>query len=280
MAAMGNGSSERPAETGWLPDTPIDDNLLRQFLHNQADVCDLIAEGFAGAVVRTPDVALAASRCVVPYFNEALLLRPLIGDDDKALEEIDRFYAASDSPSWVLLSAWPTPPLARRGWALVGHPAFVVRTPGASLRPPVARAGVALDVRRARTPEDLATAERILVEGYPIEEGVGRQGAALPGSLGGADISVRIASADGVDVAVGMGHVAHGCVNLCGAATLPSARRTGAWGALVRARVQDAPDLPAVAFTSDFSRPGFEHLGFVSLLRFTMWARLRTDHVD
>jgi hypothetical protein len=39
----------------------------------------------------------------------------------------------------------------------------------------------------------------------------------------------------------------------------------------VRARIDDAPDQPAVAFTSDYSRPGFEHLGFVTVLRFTMW---------
>jgi hypothetical protein len=265
-----DGSAQRPAETGWLPDTPVDDTLLRQFLHNQADVCDVIAEGFAGDVARTPEVALAASHCVVPYLNEALLFRPLHDGDDGLLDEIERFFAASAAPRWVLLSAWPTPPLSGRGWQLVGHPAFVVRSPGASVPAP-APSAVTAAVRSARTVDDVTAAERIFVEGYPIEEGAGRPGAALPGSLAGTDVSVRIASADGVDVAVGMGHVAHGCVNLCGAATLPAARRTGAWGALVRARLQDAADLPAVAFTSDYSRPGFEHLGFVSVLRFTMW---------
>ena len=33
------------------------------------------------------------------------------------------------------------------------------------------------------------------------------------------------------------------------------------------------PPETAIAFTSDYSRPGFEHLGFVSILRFTMWFR-------
>jgi hypothetical protein len=129
----------------------------------------------------------------------------------------------------------------------------------------------------ASTSEDLAIAEGIFVEGYPIAEGVGRPGATLPSSLADTNVTVRIASVDGVDVAVGMGHVAHGCVNLCGAATVPAARRTGAWGALVRARVEDGRDLPAVAFTSDYSRPGFEHLGFVSVVRFTMWTQTTTQ---
>ena len=47
--------SERPPETGWLADTPVDDTLLRQFLHNQADVCDVIAHHFDGTIARTPD---------------------------------------------------------------------------------------------------------------------------------------------------------------------------------------------------------------------------------
>jgi hypothetical protein len=275
MTTTDDGPVERPPETGWLPDTPVGDNLLRQFLHNQAEVCDLIAEGFGGDASRTSAVALAASRCVVPYFNEALLLRPLGSDADSVLDEIDGFYARREASSYVLLSAWPTPPLESRGWELVGHPAFVVRTAGAALRPPTTRAGADVAVRRATTAAEIAIAERIFVDGYPIEEGAGRPGATLPSSLTGSDITVRIASVDEIDVAVGIGYVAHGCSNLCGAATLPAARGTGAWGALVRARVQDAPHLPAVAFTSDYSRPGFEHLGFVSVLRFTMWIRAR-----
>ena len=277
MSSTDDDSVERPPETGWLPDTPVGDNLLRQFLHNQADVCDLIAEGFGGDVARTSALALAASRCVVPYFNEALLLRPLRDADDEVLGEVDRFFAASDAPSWVILSAWPTPALDARGWELVGHPAFVVRTPATSLRPPAARPDVDVAVRLVDTTDDLASAERIFVDGYPIEEAAGQSGATLPSSLIDTDVTVRIASVDGVDVAVGIGYAGQGCVNLCGAATLPAARRTGAWGALVRARVGDGPDLPAVAFTSDYSRPGFEHLGFVSVLRFTMWSRTRNE---
>jgi hypothetical protein len=263
----------RPPETGWLADTPIHDTLLRQFQHNQADLCEVIAGEFGGTVDRTPDVALAASRCVVPYFNEALLLRPLRDGDDPVLDLVERFFAASDAPAAVLLSAWPTPPLEGRGWHLVGHPAFVVRTPGAPLQEPAPRPGVTLALWRAVAPDDVLAAERVFVDGYPLPEGQGRPGASLPGAITETDVSVRVASVDGKDVAVGLGYVGHGCVNLCGAATLESARRTGAWGALVRARVADGGDLPAVAFTSDDSRPGFEHLGFVSVFRFSLWAR-------
>ncbi len=267
--------SERPSETGWLADTPVEDNLLRQFLHNQADFADLVAERFGGATARTDDVALAASRCLVPYFNEALLLRPVLAPDDPVLDVVDEFFASSDAPTWVLLSAWPTPALEHRGWDPVGHPAFVIRTPGAELRSPAPRPAVPLELRRAAGPADIVAAERVMADGYPLESAQGRPGSAFPESLADSDVATHIAAVDGTDVAVGLGHVAHGCVNLCGAATLEAARRTGAWGALVRTRVAAAPDLPAVAFTSDYSRPGFEHLGFVSTLRFTMWSKGR-----
>jgi hypothetical protein len=72
---------------------------------------------------------------------------------------------------------------------------------------------------------------------------------------------------------VGLVHVAHGVVNLCLGATLPIARRRGVWESLVWARVADAPHLPAAAFTSDLSRPGFERMGFVVTHRLTLWLR-------
>ena len=86
------------------------------------------------------------------------------------------------------------------------------------------RADTELAVRTAITSEDLAIAQRFFVEGYSIEEGVGRPGATLPSSLADTSVTVRIGSVDGVDVAVGMGHVAHGCVNLCRGGDQPDPR--------------------------------------------------------
>ena len=89
----------------------------------------------------------------------------------------------------------------------------------------------------------------------------------------GSPMRLRIASLDAVAVASAASHIAHGVVNLCLAATLPVARRRGAWAALVHARVGDDPSLPAVAVASDDSRPGFERMGFVPITRFTLWTR-------
>jgi hypothetical protein len=43
---------ERPLETGWRPDTPVTDDLLRQFLFNQAGVNEAVAGGTGGRTRR------------------------------------------------------------------------------------------------------------------------------------------------------------------------------------------------------------------------------------
>jgi len=267
-------TTERPLEDGWLPDTPIGDTLLRRFVNDQADVNDTVARACGGRVERTDDVFLADAASAVPYYNQALLARPLRGDGDPVLDTVESFFAGAATLT-TLLSLWPTPDLGARGWILGGHPAFVVR--GAAPLPGDSggaggASGVA--VRDVATVDDLHAAERVAVEGYPIPEAVGLPpGTVLPAALLDSALRMRVALVDGEPAAVGLSHMGHGVVNLCLGATLPAARRRGAWEALVWARVGDAPDLPAVAYTSDFSRPGFLRMGFLPITRFTLWIR-------
>jgi hypothetical protein len=185
------------------------------------------------------------------------------------LDVVDRFFAGVHHAATVL-SIWPTPDLAARGWLLVGHPVAVLRAPGRFDHP--TRDGVG--VRLAATTRDLAAAERVAVEGYPLDPARGLPpGSLFTTALGDAGVRVRVADVDGDPAAVGLSHVGHGLVNLCFAATLPAVRRRGAWAALVEARVADAPDLPAIAYTSDHSRPGFVAMGFLPITRFTLWER-------
>ena len=255
-------------ETGWRTDAPVADSILRAFLHNQADVGDVLAAAVGGRQHRVPGLALSDTGGPVVYTNQAVLFRPVLTADDPLLDEADRFFTTSTA---MLLSAWPTPDLYGRGWQLIGHPMFVVRAPGP--HEPVSRSGppgVRIDI--ARTAADLALAERVVIDGYPLPEAAGRPPNALFGTpLVDGPIRIRTAFVDGEPAAVGSGHVGHGVVNLCLAATLPRARRRGAWRSLVWARVDDAPDLPAAAFTSDDSRPGFIALGFLPITRFTLW---------
>ena len=244
----------RPLETGWLPDTPVGDSLLRRFVANQADLQDHLVGAVGGRSDRTPDVALSDSGVAAVYLNQAVLLRP-ISDADAVLDHVASFYAGS---AGLLLSPWPTPDLTGRGWQLVGHPMFVVRGPVGA--PADARPGD-VNVRRAESADDLALVERIVIDGYPAPEldGLPANRALGPALLGSA-VRHWIGYLDGTPTATAASHAAHGVVNLCLAA------------GRVAARCADAPDLPAVAFTSDYSRPGFLRMGFLPITRFTLWA--------
>jgi hypothetical protein len=253
--------------TGWGAREPIDDSVLRGFLFNQAEVIRAFACGPGSRYERTDDVAMADGNVPVAYVNMAVLLRPVTTAGDAVLDTVADFYAPATDRASMLLSVWPTPDLSARGWHLVGHPMFVVRAPGAVTA--TARAGV--DVRDVTTPDDLRALERIAIDGYPIPEAASSApGATYPDPLLAAEVSLRLGLVDGEPVSAAAGSVAHGVTNLCFAATLPAGRRRGVWSALVWARVADAPDLPAVAFTSDDSRPGFVKHGFLPLMRFTL----------
>jgi hypothetical protein len=170
----------------------------------------------------------------------------------------------------TLLSAWPTPDLRARGWTLVGHPAFVLRGPAP--HPPAGRAGI--DTALVRTPSDLAVAERIAIEGYPLESAPGAPANSVYAeSTLESPLLVRIGRLAGEPVSVAASYFAHDVVNLCLAATLPAGRRKGVWVQLVADRVNDEEHYPSCAITSDDSRPGFVKLGFLPVQRLTMWLR-------
>lgn len=261
--------AQTPLETGWLAETPIEDSILRRFIHNQADINGALATAGGGRTGRSTGVFLSDAAIPVAYMNQAILTRPLTGDDDPVLDAIDKFFAAGTSPA-TILSIWPTPDLSGRGWSLAGHPAVVLRAPGpVDYEPPAD-----VEVRVAATTEDFAAAERVAVEGYPLPEAAGlAEGSVLPPGLADAGVVVRLGLLDGEPVAVGNAYAGHGLVNLCLGATLPAARRRGVWEALVWARVNEAPELPAIAYTSDDSRPGFISRGFLPVTRFTLWIR-------
>ena len=146
----------RPLETGWLDDTPADDNIVRGFTLAQAALDAELALAMGGRVDDDGEVALADSSGPVPYFNQAVLLRPLESADDPQLARIESFFAKSEGRPRTLLSMWPTPDLSTRGWSLVGHPAFCVRAPGPHANPRAE--GVTIET--VTTPERLAVAER------------------------------------------------------------------------------------------------------------------------
>jgi hypothetical protein len=256
--------------TGWGAHEPIDDSVLRRFVFNQADVVRAMAGGPRGRQASDDDVVMVDSGGPVAYNNMAVLLRPVTDAGDPVLDRITDFYADATDRASLLLSVWPLPDLGPRGYVLGGHPMFVVRAPGPFDAP--TRDGV--EVREVRTIDDLLVLERVAIEGYPIDEAKGLPpGSSFSETLLDSSVTLRLGCADGEPVSGAAALDAHGVVNLCFAATLPAGRRRGVWSALVWARVGQAPDQPAVAFTSDDSRPGFVRMGFLPVTRFTLMVR-------
>jgi hypothetical protein len=262
--------SGEPLATGWGAHEPIDDSVLRRFVFNQADVLRAMAGGPSGRAASDDDVVMVDSGGPVAYNNMAVLLRPVTSANDPALDRIAEFYADARDRASLLLSVWPLPDLSERGLVLGGHPMFVVRAPGPV--PTGMREGV--EVRDVTTVDDLHTLERVAIEGYPIDEAAGAApGTVFSDTLLDSAVALRLGLVDGEPVSGAAALDAHGVVNLCFAATLPAGRRRGVWSALVWARVNQAPDQPSVAFTSDDSRPGFIHMGFLPIARFTLMVR-------
>ena len=97
--------------------------------------------------------------------NPVVLLQPL-DDPGTRLAEIARL--VPDGVPYLLISPWPTEDLTRHGLVLVGHPPLMARLPSASPAPPAGPQH--LEVREVLDPEQLAIAEQVLVEGYPMPE--------------------------------------------------------------------------------------------------------------
>jgi hypothetical protein len=262
--------ADAPLATGWGPAEPIDDSVLRRFVFNQADALRVMASGPDARHVADDDVVMVDSGGPVVYDNMAVLLRPVTSASDPVVDRIAEFYAECRDRGACVLSVWPLPDLSDRGLHVGGHPMFVVRAPGRV----TATFAAGVEVQEVTTLDELRTAERIAIEGFPIDAAKGSPpGSAFPDPVLASDVSLRLGFVDGEAVSAAALLVAHGVSNLCFGATLPQGRRRGVWSALVWSRVSHAPDLPAVAFTSNDSRPGFVKLGFLPVTRFTFLVR-------
>jgi hypothetical protein len=263
-------ANDEPLATGWGAGEPIDDSVLRRFVFNQTEVVRAMACGPSARHAADDDVVMVDSGGPVAYSNMAVLLRPVSAADDPVLDRVVDFYADARDRAALLLSVWPLPDLSGRGLHVTGHPMFVVRAP----RPVTAATRKGVEMREVTSADALRNVERIAVDGFPIDEAKGAPpGTVFPDAVLDTELTLRLGFVDGEPVSAAAAFDAHGVVNLCFAATLDTGRRRGVWSALVWARVNQAPDQPAVAFTSDDSRPGFVKMGFLPVTRFTLLVR-------
>jgi hypothetical protein len=257
---------------GWERATPHADSLCRTFLHHWADQNAAFAAGAGGIVARTDRFVVADHGHETGFFNAVVPLAPP-RDWDALLDELDP-YLTGGSGNLMLWSLWPTPDLRGRGWSLMGHPPVLLRPPTdlAPVPPPAPEPHV------VRTAVELALWEDVAVEAYPLPARDGGPALLGPALLADERLTFRVSHDDaGNPVSVSAHFVEHGLASLAFGATLPAARGRGHWVRHARARLRARPDLWHAGIFSDFSRPLAEAIGFVPIVRFTLWFHSRSD---
>ncbi|GAA0899398.1 GNAT family N-acetyltransferase [Pseudonocardia zijingensis] len=254
--------------TGWEPDVPAEDTLVRQAVLVHASWSTTVATA-AGRPARSgPRWAAGWIGDRGALTNPVLLLQPLTAPDE-VLAEVGTLFPPH--VPYLLVSAWPTPDLRPFGLGLVGHPPLMARFPA---RGPAAPTPPGVEVREVHDAGELAVAERVLVEGYPLP-GLDplTPGDLLHPSLLQPATRVWLARVDGEPAAVAAAHQHAGVTIVEYVATLPVARGRGAGAAVASAATLADPAVPAVLIASDDGRPVYERLGYVAIERWTVWLR-------
>ena len=253
--------------TGWEPDLAPDDTLVRQAVLVHASWPVTVARGAGRPWFFGPRWAGGWIGDRGALTNPVVLVQPLTHPDE-TLREIGSLLPPQ--VPYLLISPWPTPDLRQHGLALLGHPPLMVRFPS----PPPASPAPGIEVREVQNAVELALAERILIEGYPMPELEPlRPGELLGPTLLQSDTRVWLAWLDGEPVAVAAAHRHAGITLVEYVATLPAARGRGAGAAVTWAATLADPATPAVLIASDDGRPVYERMSYIAIERWTAWLR-------
>jgi hypothetical protein len=253
--------------TGWEPDLPVDDTLVRQAVHLHASWPLAVAAALGRPSRRTDEWAGGFLAERGELANPVVLLQPT-ADLGRVVAEVGELVPPS-SP-YFLLSPWQSPDLAPHGLSLLGYPPLMVRLP-APVDVPV-REGV--EVVEVHDAAELALAERVLVEGFPMPDAMPlTAGDVLHPSILDDATRVWLARVDGEPAAVAAAHL-HGGVTLVEyVAAMPLARGRGAGSAATWAATLAEPTHPAMLIASDDGRPVYAAMGYVAIERWAAWLR-------
>jgi hypothetical protein len=248
-------------EDGWQPTTPPGDSLMAAYVRGFGEMIAGFGRAKGTRVLEDDDVVALDIGADFFLANGAVLRHPVRDADLPAVvDRLHDFYAGA-GVSWILLSAWPIPPIERMD--LVGHPPFMIRSPGGAAPPDPP----GLVVREAASETDMRDFAHAL-EGYPAPDATPFADARLVGVPG---MHFWVGYLDERPVACSAAHVGHGCVDVEFIAAREEARGRGIGAAMTwRATLAD-PALPAVLIASDAGQPVYERMGYLRVQRMTMW---------
>lgn len=264
-------------EDGASTGTPAGDNLLNDFVRADSAAFRALAEQAGGRSAVDDELGLsmgdAASACL--FGNVAHASRPLDATAaTEAIVRIRQFYAASSGGPFLLFTPWSLGDLRTEQFQLAGHPPLMVRPPRTDRRsvadtPPVD----GVRIVEAASAAEVVDFDQTLTEAYPADallpygahprlftDGVTAVGWQLINAYLG-DQPVATAGAFASDHVVAIEAVS----------TRPAFRGRGIGALATDAAANIAPNLPAALLASDPGRPVYERLGFLTVLRFTLW---------
>lgn len=251
---------------GWEPELDAGDSVLRRFVLANADRNAFVASCSGGRSRRWPDLSVADPASPVLFDNAAVLLRPPpYVDLADVVRRVTDFFPPERH--FVFLSAWPTPDLSTAGLRLMGHPPFMLRPPGGT-PPPVPDGLRIVPVTDRASLDDFV---RTLVRAYPLPEARGT----VLGDVRVLQGPIRLFVGYDRDrpVATSGARLGHGIVDVEWVSTLPSHRGRGIGAALTWAATLASPTDPATLIASDEGQPVYEAMGYLRVMRLTMWHR-------
>jgi hypothetical protein len=252
-----------PLEDGWLPSTPAGDTVLRDYVDSAAHYFAAVGRAVGATVIDDDDLVIAHHRAEFPFANMGVVRRPL--DRDGWIGVLDRTRTAfAGLGPYVIAAPFPTPDLRDTRAELVGHPPFMIRPAGAADVPEPA----GLELVPVATAEQLATFEATLVAAYPAGPG----GSLLTEPILDVDgVTLWLAHLDGEPVGTALAHHGDRVNGVELISCLPTARGRRIGEAVTWLPTLVRPECPAALIASDLGRPVYERMGYVALLRFTLW---------
>jgi GNAT superfamily N-acetyltransferase len=270
-----SNTAEERLEDGVSPATRAGDNLLLDAARTSATAYALVAMSTGGRVQvdETLGLHMADGGSPSPFANMAHLTRPVPETEIRRLAEALRtFYGSGEGGPYLLFAPWPTGDLSPHGLVLGGHPPLMIR-PAGEAPPDKSR----LTIDAVRDVDGLRTFEHTLAEAYPADDLLpfGSHQRLFGDGLLDSAWTFYLGCEDDRPVATAAAFVSDQVVLVEGVSTRPESRGRGYGEAITAAAAATRDDRPVVLLSSDPGRGVYQQLGFLPVLRFTLWIGVR-----